>query len=167
MYCGKVRVHPHVLSMCACKKELHWVRRVWMILRSLRCRCKEPGWLVCGACVFVRYASTGFVQCACENGFEQGSRVNEIVRVNVGFYAVHAHERFVQCVSTMSLCPCSVLVWDQHGSWAGACESEVMCFVLVCRSVYRGAHVQEPAPQYGPPPPGFVPRASVLVQERV
>ena len=77
----------------------------------------------------------------------------EIVRVSVGFCAVRAHERFVQCASAMSSCPCSVLVWDQCGSWAGACENEVVGFMLECRSVYRGAPVRESVPQYGVRPP--------------
>ena len=94
----------------------------------------------------------------------------EIVRVSVGFCAVRAHERFVQCASVMSSCRCSVLVWNQCGSWAGACENEVVGFMLECRSVYRGAHVQESVPQYGVRPPGlcimsFRARAGTCVDE--
>ena len=81
------------------------------------------------------------MQCARANGFEQGTCVHEIVRVSVGFCAVRALKSFVQCASAVSSCPCSVLVWDQYDSWAGACANEVMCesvrFVLMCGSVYR------------------------------
>ena len=41
----------------------------------------------------------------------------------------------------------------QYGSWTGACDNEIACSVLVCGSVYRGVHVQESVPQYGPRPP--------------
>ena len=58
----------------------------------------------------MRYAPIGFVQCARANGFEQGARVHELVRVSVDSYAVHAHESVVQCASAVSSCPCSVLV---------------------------------------------------------
>ena len=77
--------------------------------------------LCAGPCVFVfvfvlQYMSTGFVQCARANRFEQGAHVNELVRASVGFCAVRAPERFVQCASAMSSCPCSVHVWDQYCS---------------------------------------------------
>ena len=120
---------------------------------------------------FLRYASTGFVQCARANGFEQGTCVHEIVRVSVGFCAVRALKSFVQCASAVSSCPCSVLVWDQYDSWAGACANEVMCesvrFVLMCGSVYRGAHVQSQYPSTVLAHPGFIQCASVLARERV
>ena len=104
----------------------------------------------------MRYASTDFVQCARANIFEQRARVHELVRVSMGFHAVRTHESFVQCASAMSSCPCSVLVWDQYdGSRAGACAHEVVGFVLVCGSVYRGAHVLESVPQYGSRTPGI------------
>ena len=82
-------------------------------------------------------------------------QVQVIVRESVGFCATRAHERFVQCASAMSSCPCTVLVWDKYGSWAGACENETACSVLVRGSVYRGVHVRESEPQYGPRPPGL------------
>ena len=120
---------------------------------------------------FLRYASTGFVQCARADGFAQGARGHEIVRVSVGFCAVRALKSFVQCARAMSSCPCSVLVWDQYDSWAGACANEVVCesvrFVLVCGSVYRGAHVQSQYHSTVLAHPGFVQCASVLARERV
>ena len=43
----------------------------------------------------------------------------------------------------------------QHGSWAGACDNEIACSLLVCGSVFRGVHVRESVPQYGPCPSGL------------
>ena len=86
----------------------------------------------------MRYASAGFVQCARANGFEQGARVYELVLVSMGFCAVHVHKSFMQCACATSSCPCSVLVWNQYGSWAGACMNE-----LVCESVCFCARVWE------------------------
>ena len=51
------------------------------------------------------------------------------------------------------MCECRELV--QYGSWTGACDNEIACSVLVCGSVYRGVHVRESVPQYGPRPPGL------------
>ena len=67
------------------------------------------------------------MQCARANGFEQGARVHELVRISVGFCAVHAHKSFMQCACATSSCPCSVFVWNQYGSWAGACLNELVC----------------------------------------
>ena len=139
--------------VCLRDKELHWMRHVCVSLCFLRCRCTEPVWLVWGS------TSTGFVQCTRANRFEQGARAHELVRVSVGFCAVRAHKSFVQCACTMSSCPRGVLVWNQYSSWVEdvqmswcvrACAS-----VLVCESVYRGAHVREPVPLYGVGPPGL------------
>ena len=119
----------------------------------------------------MRYTSTGFVQCARANEFEQGARVHELVRVSVGFCAVHAHKSFVQYACAMSSYPCRVLVWNQYGSWAGACANELVCErvcfytrawecaeKLMCKSLYLCtvfAHQD------------FVQCSSVLVRERV
>ena len=61
------------------------------------------------------------------NGFEQGARVQELVRVSEGFCAVRAHKISVQCAYAMSSCPCSVLVWNRYGLWAEACGNELVC----------------------------------------
>ena len=95
------------------------------------------------------------MQCARANGFKQGARVHELLCVNMDFCAVRAHESFVQCASAMSSRLCNVLIWDQYGSWAGACTNKVVCFVIVYGSVYRRAHAQESVPQYGVRPPGL------------
>ena len=91
-------------------------------------------------------------------------QVHVIVRVSVGFSLMRALKHFVQFASAVSSCPCSVLVWDQYGSWAGACDNETTCSVLVCGNVYRGAHVRESVPQHGPRPPGLCTSVYVCIE---
>ena len=53
----------------------------------------------------MRCASTGFLQCACTNEFERGARVDELMRVSVGFCVARAHKGFVQCACADELMP--------------------------------------------------------------
>ena len=127
-----------------------------------------------GACVFVGYASTDFVQYARANGFEQGARVYEVVCVSVGFCAVRTHESLVQCACAMNSCPCrfqcrtSTARGREHVRMSSCMR--VCGFVLVCGSVRRGARVRESGSLYGDHPPGlytlcFCARAGACVDE--
>ena len=112
--------------VCSLAIWTYSVTRLPFVIKIISVNGRESMGSCAGECVFVRYASTGFVLCARSNRFEQGTRVHEIVHVSVVFCVVRAHEHFVQCAGTMSSCPCNNLVWDQYGSWAGAFENEVV-----------------------------------------
>ena len=148
------------------EKELHWVRRVDASLLLTvpvhgisMARAREHAFL-CG--MRPQTSCNARVQMGLSEG-----RAHELVHVSVGFYAVRAHESFVQCASAMSSCPCSVLVGDQYGSWMGACANEVVALCscveacaeeLMCKSQYLSKVLAHP---------GFVQCAYVLGRERV
>ena len=106
--------------------------------------CGRKGFIGCDVCVDEPALFAALVQ------------VHVIVRVLVGFGAMRAHERFVQCATAVSSCPCSTARGREHVimrscalcSCVGACTEEFMYesqylskvltpqgFVLLCTPV--------------------------------
>ena len=94
----------------------------------------------------MRCAATIFVQYACANEFERGARVDEFVRVSVGFCVVRAHKGFVHCACADEARVRAVLSCGTNMARGRECVRMSSCgiacaSVLVCGSVRRRSRV--------------------------